>query len=656
MELTGEKKSLERFKPFILAGICLLTFFCYHRSLNNNFSDWDDNIYIKDDYLVKEMSWENVKTLFTETKYYYHPLTMLSFQLNYYFSKDSPESYYIVDILFHLANVILVFLLISSLFSRLNFMDKAGSLLAAYLAALWFGIHPMHVESVSWLAERKDVLYTFFYLLGLLSYLKYVDSKKLKWYGITSLLFIASCLSKPMAVVFPLSLICIDLLLAEKYSFKILLDKIPILVIAFLIGVVNFHFQQQANTITPFSNIPITMRFMFASYGFVMYIVKFFAPVQLSTFYPYPCINMQLHTDQPLPFFYYLSFWLTFLIVALPLYFSYKFNRNYFRILIFGLGFFFVNVLFELQFISSGMAIMADRYSYLSYIGLLFIAVFFLRELIKRYPIFKITVYFFIALFTIGLTYLCEARTAVWQNTETIFKDGADQYGDQASLFYLGLGNYYLENNQPEKELEYYLKYARLNNDADILNTVGNLFKSMKDYPNAAKYYERLLQTNANPLTTYIKVSDAWATMGQTDSAVVYFKKAKALNSGGADGYYSEILTALNKVKQYKNLINHYNVLIAAEPWVINYPFNRGVVKVSDGELKESIGDFLYVIKILPKVYAPIAGYNLAVVYDKLGNGEAAFKYAVMARDGGQKIDSAFFNSLEKKKNIHPDR
>ncbi|HTA28344.1 MAG TPA: tetratricopeptide repeat protein [Bacteroidia bacterium] len=655
MQITEQKNPLERFKLYILTGICLLTFFCYHRSLSNQFTDWDDNIYIKDDFTVKTMSWENVKTLFTETKYYYHPLTMLSFQLNYYFSKDSPESYYFVDILFHLANVILVFLLISSLFSRLNFVDKSGGLLAAYLAALWFGIHPMHVESVSWLAERKDVLYTFFYLLGLLSYLKYADSKKLKWYGITSLLFIASCLSKPMAVVFPLSLICIDLLIAEKYSFKILLDKIPILVIAFLLGLVNYHFQQQANTITPFGNIPVTMRFMFAGYGFVMYIVKFFAPIQLSTFYPYPCVNMQLHVDQPLPLFYYLSFWLSLLIVALPLYFSYKFNRNHFRALIFGIGFFFVNVMFELQFISSGMAIMADRYSYLSYIGLLFITVFFLQEIIKRYPNFKITVYFFIGLFTVGLAYLCEARTAVWQNTGAIFKNGADKYGDEASLFYLGLGNYYRDSD-PKLAVDYYAKYARLNNDADILNDIGNLYKSLKDYPNAAKYYERLLQTNANPLTTYIKVSDAWATMGQTDSAVVYYKKAQAIDLTVANEYYDNIETALEEVKQFKNAINHYSIQIAANPENPGNYIGRGNAAYRDSAFKESIPDYLEAMKLDPKHFFAPRAFNLAVIYHKLGEDDSAYKYSIMARDSGQIIAPAFFNSLEKKKSIHPSK
>ncbi len=463
-----------------------------------------------------------------------------------------------------------------------------------------------------------------------------------------------------MAVVFPLSLICIDLLLAEKYSFKTLLDKIPILVIALLLGLLNYHFQTQANTITPFGNIPVTMRFMFASYGFVLYIVKFFVPIQLSTFYPYPCVNMQLHVDQPLPFFYYLSFWLGLLIVTLPLYFSYKLNRNYFRVLIFGIGFFFVNVMFELQFISSGMAIMADRYSYLSYIGLLFITVFFLQEIIKRYPSFKITVYFFIGLFTIGQAYLCEARTAVWENTGTIFKDGANQYGDEASLFYLGLGNYYRDSN-PKLAVDYYAKYARLNNDADILNDIGNLYKSLKDYPNAAKYYERLISAGSNPLTTYIKVSDAWATMGQTDSAVVYYKKAWALNPEMSRHYYEEIESALIKVKQYKNAINHYDIGIAAEPWDLSNYFCRGVAKVSNGELKESVDDFLVEInywmgKKSLNNSASESAYNLAVVYDKLGNGVNAYKYAVMARDGGQKIDSAFFNSLEKKKNIHPDR
>ncbi len=668
-----EERNIEKFKPWILFGICIVTFLCFLNTLHNQFTNWDDDYYIAINPYIKAFSRDNLKVIFTQnvTINYYHPFTLLSLAFNYHFSQMSPMGYYLTNILLHVANTALVFILANALFSQVENASKNGVLFISTLSALWFGIHPMHVESVSWIAERKDVLYTLFYLLGLLSYVRFISSPQTqkgaskkgngstfsawKWYIVTLLLFVSSCLSKPMAVVFPLSLFCIDFLLKRKWEAKIIIEKFPLILISLLFGIISYHFAQQANTITSFGNIPIGKRFLFASYGFVMYIIKFFVPTQLSTFYPYPCVNMELHVDMPLPVFYYFSFWIALLIVVVPIFFTYKSNKNYFRIVIFGLGFFLANVVFELQFISAGMAIMADRYSYVSYIGLLFASTFFLWELIIRIPILKVTLLIVVVGFTITLSYLCVKRTEVWLTGESLFKDAVEQYGDEASLFYKALGDYYYNNKESEKALGWYAQYARLNNDAEVLNDIGNISKSLKDYPNAAKYYGRLIYAGTNPATTFIKVSDAWATGGQIDSAIVYYKKSLSINPE-MEKLYANIGSACINAGHFPNAIIHYSVLIVAHPQNPYYYFYRGVAKFNLSELKESIDDFTMPIKLAPNNAVPSAAFNLSVVYDKLGEGREAFKYVMIAKNAGQKVDTAFFNSIERKKDIHPEK
>lgn len=641
-----------KYKPYILLSICVITFICFNRSLTNQFTSWDDDVYIPKNPYIKALTTENLKAIFSEnvTQNYYHPLTILSYALNFHFAGLSPFSYYLTNILLHLANVLLVFFLVSQLFSNLSFIDKNHALLASYLASLWFGIHPMHVESVSWIAERKDVLYTFFYLLGLIGYLKFLKSPghPILWYLLTLLLFIASCFSKPMAVVFPLSLVCIDFLLNRKLDSKVVLEKIPFFTAAFILGYISYHLNKEVNSVTPFSNIPVTMRAMFATYGFVMYIAKFFLPLHLSTFYPYPCVNMELHVDMPLPVIFYISFYLAILIFLIPLWFTYKYNKHYFRVVGFGLGFFFFNIMFELQFISSGMALMADRYSYLSYLGLLFIAAFFIQEIITHFPVIKYFVFVLVSFCTLFLACLCYERTAVWQNSETLFKDAVEQYGDEASLFYKGLGEYYMAQGRNSESLDYFARYVRLNNDPEVFNDMGNLFKAQKDYSDAIKFYLKLLHSGGSIPTAYIKVSDVFAQESIYDSALSYYNKAIKLNAN-MEKLYANICTASVNAKQFQNAINHYTVLIMAYPENPYYYFYRGVAKFSEDSIKEAVNDFLMPLKLnSPKDVQASAAYNLAVAYDKLAAHANAFNYALIAKKYGQTMDTAFFNRLER--------
>ena len=213
---TAKKKdTLSIWLPWILAAtLMMLTWYLYKPSLNNNFSNFDDPEYVLENAHVKQLGAENTRYFFThETAANYHPLTMLSLSLDYYLTiKDkrlfseteelTAVNFHTTSLILHVLNVLLVFIFI-------YFLSRKR-LIVATVTALLFAIHPMHVESVSWVAERKDVLYTFFFLAGLIVYMKYLGKKGWMWLLITGLLFLCSLFSKPSAVVFPLILLVID--------------------------------------------------------------------------------------------------------------------------------------------------------------------------------------------------------------------------------------------------------------------------------------------------------------------------------------------------------------------------------------------------------------------------------------------------------------
>jgi len=197
-------------KYALSGGIIILTFWCYHYSLGNEFTSWDDARFIPQNIFIKSFSPANLKMMLFHdiTGDYYNPVTMISYAINYHFSGLSPESYYLVNIIIHILNSIIVFFLALMI---LKVMEKNGYGIfqwkdwMAFFCALAFAIHPMHVESVSWIAERKDVLYFFFYFLGIIAYIRFTETKTKKylWLFWTFLCFLLSLFSKPMAIMFP---------------------------------------------------------------------------------------------------------------------------------------------------------------------------------------------------------------------------------------------------------------------------------------------------------------------------------------------------------------------------------------------------------------------------------------------------------------------
>ena len=275
-------------------GICIgilvvSVFLAFSGGFNNEFVNWDDQTYIKLNYLVTKPNGHWAEAWNSHIALNYAPLTITSLMINSdIFGFESARSFIITNSLIHLLNVLLVFWFVLLLLKNKSeiVLPKAGKpLFVAFVTALLFAIHPMRVESVVWVSERKDVLYSFFFLAACINYLKYLDSEKERKYLIYSFfLFLASCLSKGQAVVLPIVLLLLDYWRERKFERNVFVEKIPFLALSLLFGLIATNVQGGGNFYGFLHNIgqagyatvdsekvSIAKNFTFAGYGFMMY-------------------------------------------------------------------------------------------------------------------------------------------------------------------------------------------------------------------------------------------------------------------------------------------------------------------------------------------------------------------------------------------------
>jgi tetratricopeptide (TPR) repeat protein len=570
--------------PWLFA-LLLLTFAVYIPSLRNGFTNWDDNYYVTENPLVAHPDFQTVLT--TPVASNYHPLTIWSYALNYRISGLNPASYHWLNLLLHLANTSLVFLFVWRL--------SKGRLWTTVATSLLFGIHPMHVESVAWIAERKDVLYAFFYLAGLIAYLRYLDRRRVVWLGAALLAFILSVASKPAAVVFPLTLLAIDYFRKRPLRGAVLLEKAPFLAISLIDGILTLRAQRAAGAITevwgPFQKL------LFACYGTVMYVVKLFVPVGLSAIYPYP----RLGGGGLGPEFYVT---LAALAVLLPaaLYLG---RRN--RVILFGLAFFFLNIVLVLQFFAIGGAVMADRYTYLSYIGLLLALTWWLDERAEQLPRglhLKPILAAAVILLVPASAFQTWKRCGVWRDAETLWNDTIQKYphriadaynnrgyyyyhdvkrydaavadfdqglalNDKSSKLWVNKGNTLAEMNQNDSALACFNRAIQIQpDDAEALNNRGALWLRKEDLTRALADFSRAIELNPAYRDAYANRSLAFFRLRECEKSVADSRRAIQLDPGHPENYlqFGTIALALQQLNRHREAIPEYDEAIRTAP------------------------------------------------------------------------------------------
>ncbi len=393
-----------RFPVVALAILSLVTIAVYALSLRNELTNWDDDRYVLQNPLLGEITPSAlVKVCSTFFQGNYHPLTLLSLDIDYAVSGRNPLAYHLFNLLLHLINTFLVFALIVILTRERRI---------AFFAALLFGVHTLHVESVAWASERKDLLYAAFFLGSLVCYSTYCLRNRRALYILSLAFCLLSLLSKGQAAAMPLSVMAIDWLLRKKpFSKKALLEKIPFFVLALVFGIVAIFAQRTGGAI---KEVAWYYRFPVAGYGYASYIIKLLLPIRLAAMYPYPFL-----ATGAIPLTWFLS---SLGVIGCTGLLFIRSIRKDDKLTAFGIIFFTVSILFTLQLLPVGRAIMADRYTYIPSVGFCLILAATYR-FVAFNSVLKKAWYVGIIAYIALLSVLTWQRVGVWHDSFTLWSD-----------------------------------------------------------------------------------------------------------------------------------------------------------------------------------------------------------------------------------------
>jgi len=580
-----------------LAVILALTFAAYLPSLDNGFTNWDDTHYVTANPLLAHPTAHAVLT--RPLLGNYHPLTMWSLALNYKLSGFRPGSYHWLNLLLHLANTALVFVFV--------WMLSGGRRWTSIATSLFFGIHPMHVESVAWIAERKDVLFAFFYLLGLIAYLRYLSQKRLPWLGLTLLAFVLSAASKPAAVVFPITLLAIDVYRRRGLRLPVLVEKIPFFAVSLACGFLTLKAQILAEAIdsrwNPFERVLI------AAKATVLYIGKLFAPFHLSAIYPYPPVS-----GNGLGTGFYAAFAAVLVLIPGAVF---LFRRN--RPVLFGLAFFFINIVLVLQFLTVGGAVIAERYTYIPYIGLLLALAWCLDDRAGAapgpFPWKNVVAAIFVLLLPISL-YQTWVRCDVWKDSESLWSDTIRKFPNAARAW----------------------------------NFKGVTLAEQSNWDSAYVYFDQAIRIMPN----YSQALNNRAAMrirrGDTNGAFADVSRAVALNSTYRDAYANRAIVYSMLGEREKSIADNRRA-IELEPRNPNNPqiaADIGDVLRQLNRPREAIPAYDEAIRATPNSDPRLGSYYLSrsMAWAVLGERGKALTDAAEARRRGTPVDSLYLRGL----------
>ncbi len=517
--------------------VLLAVFLTFLPSLNNQFVNWDDTEVILNNPLLRQLSIEHFRNFFTQfTVGNYHPLTNLSFAIECQGNLPNSFLIHLDNVILHLLNTALVFWFVILL---------TGSLSLSWMTALMFGIHPLHVESVAWATERKDVLYTFFYLGALICYQKRLLKTALA-------LFILSLFSKVQAVSLPAALFAIDFYNQRKDSKTILIEKIPFITLSLLFVGIALYGGKVAGAYHVSEIFNWVDRLWLASTAFVVYVTKLILPFQLSCLYPYP--------DKTSSFFV-LNGIISLAFILGASFLIWKLARQN-HLIIFGVLFFVINIFLGLQLFPVGEAYMSDRFSYVASIGIfLLIAMVIDNVMHERYPTvvrLKQILWLGFIGYLLILGIISFTRSEVWHDGGRLWSDVINQYPDYYES-YLYRGDYYRGIGNSDKALRDYANAITLKPDSSkaYVNR-GNLYQTLGHFDLALADYNKALQIRPQGYEVLMNRANTLSQMGNFDAALSDYYKVLSINPDDAQAYYNRGVMFTHK-KDLKHALEDFN-------------------------------------------------------------------------------------------------
>jgi tetratricopeptide (TPR) repeat protein len=574
------------------AAVVAITLAAYAAAPGHAFVEWDDGLYVKENPLVLGKHYGALLTAAVAGNY--HPLTMLSLAWNVS-APLSARPFIATNIALHLLNVLLVFWLVWWLSRR--------RLLVATFVALLFGIHPMHVESVAWVSERKDVLYTFFFLAGLIAYWRYLERSTWPRLALVFASFVLSCLAKGMAVVFPVMMVLLDYWKGRRVlERRAVLEKLPFLAVSLLFGLIALDVQgggtfhgafsvvgKSIDALTVPHALSVLQRLILPTHGYLTYVWKLFVPVGLCALNPYPFPEEMARPEYIVAPLFFLA------MLALALW---DVRRT--RVLAFGLGWFLATVLLVLQWVPVGGAITADRYAYLSYVGLFFILGMALQAAIERNRALGVALWSAGGLFAVFLFFQTVQQVAMWTDSEALWTRSLQLHPDLAYA-HVYRGKHRALTGHIPAALEDFQAARRLGlHTADVYEGLGTTYGSLGRLDSALVMLDRALRIAPRRSGLYYNRAVTYQGLGRPREALADLDRALALATDGAPRLHGARAYVMERLADYHGAVAEFDRAIAGGAGDARLWYSRGHCRLRLGDRSGAVEDFREALRFDP--------------------------------------------------------
>ena len=592
-------------KIAICIFLAVSTFAVYSQVQDHEFINYDDDKYVTNNEYVKagftrdSVGW----ALTTSYNSNWHPMTWLSHMLDAQLFGPNSKGHHLTNLLFHIANVLLLFLVL---------LRMTGALWQSGFVAALFALHPLNVESVAWVAERKNVLSTFFWLLTMWAYIRYAQKTNLKRYGLVILFFAMGLMSKPMLVTLPFVLLLLDYwplrrLQSDRRTAisRLVYEKIPLLVLVAGSVVTTLTVQKMGGALGSLNAFPIQERVINALVSYWLYLQKMIWPGGLAIFYAHPENT--------------LSVWKGLATAALLALVTTAAIRLARRAPYFAVGWFWYlgTLIPVIQLVQTGSIAMADRYAYVPLIGIFIIIAWGLPELLAKWRLRSRILTIAAGIWISTLMLMTWNQVSHWKNSITIFSHAIEvtdiEYPDFL-LAHNNLANALLAEGRTGKAISHYKMAINLMPDYAVNhNHLANALFAEQKNEEAISHFKMAIELMPDYAIAHNNLGTVLLAEQKTEEAISHYKTAVKLLPDYATAHYN-LGFALMKEKKTGEAIFHFKMAIQLEPNNTNAHSNLGNALLAEQKTKEAISHYKIAINLKPDNPLALQNFKMALL------------------------------------------
>jgi protein O-mannosyl-transferase len=573
---------------WVSVGLIAVVLAVYAPVREYDFVTWDDPQYVSENPQVLEgLTASSVQWAFTTGHAgLWIPLTWLSYLVDVEIYGKGAGGHHISNVLLHLVTTLLLF----GLFRRMT-----GALgRSAFVAAL-FAVHPLHVESVAWITERKDTLSTLFGVLTIWAYVAYVRRPGIRRYAAMAALFAAGLMAKPMVVTLPLVLLLLDVWPLGRVpqseawratSVRLVQEKLPLIVIAVVSSVVTFMVQQRAGAVSGLEGVPLLVRLENASVSYVAYIGKMLWPTKLAGLYPYRLLPVALVAGSILLLTIISS-------VVIRAYQRYPY-------LIVGWLWYLCTLLPVIGLVQVGIQSRADRFTYIPLIGIFIMIAWGLPDLMVRWdssstvlPAVSLIVLAACAVTARGQLQYWKNSLVFWQHTVAVTSENARAHGN--------LGLVLSEQGKTTEAIAHYTEALRIRADLeDVHNNLANSLAGQGKASEAIVHYKEALRLKPDKVEAHNGLGALLDEQGKFDEAIAEYKEALRIQPDSATTH-NNLGVALVNQRKFEEAIGQFLEASRIKPDDADFHYNAAVTLETAGRTQEAEPHFEAVVKLNPQ-------------------------------------------------------